>query len=896
MAAVNLPQIGTQQPENERYETLVQMLPDALYVLRDGHVVFANAAGLRLLGAVDPQAIIGVPISALLHPDSLRHANRRVAKMNRTAQPAPPMEQKYVRLDGTVIDVEVHSSPFIFEGAPAIRVVARDITDRKTTELALRASHDLQFALAREATRAKEMLQQEKAILEMIALDQPLSEVLRNICLGAQKILSGSARCSILLLQPGGLRIQVGAAPSLPDEYNQAIDGKQIGARAGSCGTAIYLNRQVIVEDIESDPLWEDYRSIALSHGLRACWSTPLVAASGAILGAFGIYYPEKRKPSAEDLAFISDVTYLVGVAIHKDRVERSLEESEERYRSVVTRLTEGILVLSRDGRFLTFNPSAERILRIAPGDGHESPNYTYFKRVLDEHGNEIPNEKLPSKIVFSTGKPIIDLVVGLELLNGELVWVTENILPIQKPGESEPSTVLISFTDITAVKQAQQRLHHMATHDVLTDLPNRAFLTEQLARSLERAQREDYQVAVLFLDLDRFKNVNDALGHEAGDNLLKMVAARLASCIRGDDMLARLGGDEFVLLVERFETTSYLAQISERILHAISEPFRIEGHEHYLGVSIGIGVYPIDGNNGTALLRSADSAMYFVKESGRNHYQFFSEELNLRGQRRYFIEKHLRRALARNEFEIHYQPKVELKTCNIVGAEALLRWLSPDAGVVLPTEFIPIAEETGLIVPIGQWVLEQACRQAVSWRNDLMPGLRIAVNLSPRQFQDERLVAAVTDILDRTSMPAHALELEITEGLLLGDTEKLMLVFDALTDLGVRFSVDDFGTGYSSLSYLQRFPIGNLKIDQSFISGIPKNRDSVALTQAIIAMAKALHMSVTAEEVEQQDQVNFLKQAGCHEMQGYYYSKPVSAREFSVFLRDTEINRPGGR
>lgn len=871
---------------DDKYETLIQLLPDALYVVQEGHLVFANASGIRLLGASAQQDLVGLPISTLLHPDSIEQANLTIAQLSRTGQSAPPMEQKYLRLDGTVVDVEVHSCPFIFEGKPAIRVISREITDRKPDENALRVSHDRQHALVQEATRAKKMLQHEKAILEMIALDKPLTEVLRDICLGAQKVLSGDARCSILLLQPEGGRVRVAAAPSLPDSYSQSIDGLPIGPNAGSCGTAIYLNQQVIVEDIEHDPLWAAYRTIAMAHGIRACWSAPIVAASGAILGAFGIYYLETRKPSSEDLAFISDITHLVGVAIHKDRVECSLEESEERYRSVVTTLAEGIVVQARDGTILTCNPSAQRILRME----HDSLNHifkgSYFTRVFAEDGTEIPFGDLPSQIVLRTGEPLLDLIVGLELPSGDVVWVSENILPIQKPGESEPSAILVSFTDITAVKDVQQRLHHMATHDTLTDLPNRAFLAEKLARSIDRARRDHHQVAVLFLDLDRFKNVNDALGHEAGDSLLKMVAVRLASCVRGDDTLARLGGDEFVVLVEKFESTAYLETIAERILGAISDPFRIDGNEYYLGVSIGIGIYPHDGENGMALLKSADSAMYFAKESGRNHYQFFSEELSIRGQRRYFIEKNLRHALARNEFEIHYQAKVELKSGNIVGAEALLRWRNPDAGLVPASEFIPIAEETGLIVPIGQWVLEQACRQAVKWRAERMSGLRMAVNLSPRQFQDENLVAAVTDILERTEMPAHALELEITEGLLMGDTEKLMLVFDALTDLGVRFSLDDFGTGYSSLSYLQRFPIGNLKIDQSFISGIPHNRDSVALTQAIIAMAKALHMSVTAEGVEQKSQMEFLTRAGCHEMQGFYFSKPVCADEFEALIR----------
>jgi diguanylate cyclase (GGDEF)-like protein/PAS domain S-box-containing protein len=870
---------------DDRYETLVQLSPDALYVLQEGQLVFINAAGARQLNAASPAELFGLPLASLLHPDYIAQSNERVAHMFATGQSAPLLEQKYMRRDGSVIDVEVCSAPFLYQGKPAIQVIARDITGRKAAEEALRISHDRHRILAEEATRAKQSLQQEKAILEMIALEKPLPEVLQDICLGAQRILSKKPQCAILLLQADGKHMRVGAAPSMPDVYNSLVDELEIGPAAGSCGTAVYRNEQVIVEDIERDPLWEKYRTLASSFGLRACWSSPISTAAGTVLGAFGIYYSEPHAPSPDDLAFIADITHMVGIAIHKDRVERSLQDSEERYRSVVTCLTEGIVMQSRDGKILTSNPSAERILRIKPDGLIGLTRGSYFKRVLAENGREILRDELPSQIVLRTGKPLLDLVVGLEMENGEIVWISENVLPIQKAGETEPSAVLLSFTDISVVKEAQRRLQHMATHDALTQLPNRSFLSERLSRSLAQARGRKQQVAVLFLDLDRFKNVNDALGHEAGDSLLKMVADRLASCIREHDMLARLGGDEFVVLAENFDSSAHLIALAERILQIISEPFRIEGNEHYLGVSIGIGIYPDDGADGPTLLRCADSAMYYAKECGRNHYQFFTKELNVRAQRRYFIEKNIRRALAQQEFALHYQAKVELKTGRIVGAEALLRWNNPETGLVPSGDFIPVAEETGLIVQIGQWALEQACRQAVKWRSNLMPGLRMAVNLSPRQFQDENLVAAITDILQRTAMPAHALELEITESLLMGDTDRLMQIFDALTELGVRFALDDFGTGYSSLSYLQRFPIGNLKIDRSFINGIPKNRDSVALTQAIIAMAKALQMSVTAEGVEEECQMNFLKQAGCHEMQGFYFSEPVSADVFEMLL-----------
>ena len=881
------------RPTDDRYETLVQLSPDAMYVVQDGLLVFINDAGMRQLRADTSDGILGLPLSKILHPDFVQTGAERVRQMFQTGEPAPTMEQRYLRRDGSVIDVEVVSAPFLYEGRPAIQVIARDITDRKAAEEALRISGEGHRLLALEANRSRQTLQFEKYILEKVALDTPLEEVLREVCLVVERHIDHGATCSIVLLDADRLHVQVVAGPSLPAAYNACISGQPIGPAAGSCGTAIHFGQQVVAEDIETDPRWVLYRDVAREFGLRACWSNPIIDGSGTVLGAFGVYHPEPRSPLAEDLAFVDDITHLVGIALQKERIELSLQESEDRYRSVVNCLNEGIILQSREGIVLACNPSAERILRAPPGDLVGTRRGSYFRRVTSEDGTLLSGTDLPSQRVFASGEPMIGLVLAIESMDGETVWISENVLPIWKTGEAEPSSILISFSDISAVKDAQQRLQYMATHDSLTGLPNRALLTERLGKALVLAQRPPRDaddklhrnIAVLFLDLDRFKNVNDTIGHEAGDDLLRLVAARLSACIASSDTLARLGGDEFVILAHAFVEDDYASHLCERILATLAEPFNLEGNDYYLGVSIGIGAYPDDGIDGTDLLRCADSAMYFAKESGRNNYQFFTSRLNARTQRRYHLESNLRRALANEEFFLHYQPKIDAQSGRIVGAEALLRWQNPQSGLVAPAEFIPVAEETGLIVPIGAWVLEQACHQAAAWRAGIAPDMCMAVNLSPRQFQDENLLEIVTAALAASGLPAHALELEITEGLLMGGAEKLMPTFDALTRLGVHFSVDDFGTGYSSLSYLQLFPISNLKIDRSFINRIPENRDSVALTQAIIAMAKALDMKVTAEGVEETTQMEFLRQAGCHEMQGYLFSRPVTADAFARLL-----------
>jgi diguanylate cyclase (GGDEF)-like protein/PAS domain S-box-containing protein len=570
--------------------------------------------------------------------------------------------------------------------------------------------------------------------------------------------------------------------------------------------------------------------------------------------------------------------------------MEQSLATSEDRYRSVVNNLTEGIMVIGPGGKILTCNPSAKRILKIKDLDTI-GRRHRYFKRIFREDGSEMRIGEDPASTVFRSGEAIANLSVGIQLSDQSIAWLLVNAQPINPGGmHHKTDAVLISFTDTTEIRETERQLQYIATHDALTGLPNRHQLQQRLSYALSHAYNQ--KVAVIFLDLDHFKNVNDTAGHAAGDGLLCDVARRLSSCIRATDMLARLGGDEFVIVVEEFATSQHLKELAERILTKMREPFVIEEHQYHLGTSIGISVFPHDGTDGPTLLRCADSAMYVAKESGRNNYQFFTSELMIRAQHRYTLERNLRRALIDDEFLLYYQPKVSLSDGKIVGAEALIRWQMPDSMLIAPNDFIPFAEEIGLIVPIGQWVLTAACRQAQIWREQFDFDFKISVNISPKQFQDPNLCALIFDSLQETGLAPSALQLEITEGLLMVEADHLSAVFSTIKDLGVSISLDDFGTGFSSLSYLQRFPIDNLKIDRSFIREIPENQDSVVLTKAIIAMSNALGMTVTAEGVEKIEQMHFLKEAGCQEIQGFYFSKPVSINDFSELLAQNTPER----
>jgi diguanylate cyclase (GGDEF)-like protein len=435
------------------------------------------------------------------------------------------------------------------------------------------------------------------------------------------------------------------------------------------------------------------------------------------------------------------------------------------------------------------------------------------------------------------------------------------------------------------ALRKSEADMAHAAEHDFLTGLPNRMLLNDRVDRAIGMAPRHGKNVAVLFLDLDGFKHINDSLGHTVGDKLLQSIAKRLATCIRGSDTVSRQGGDEFIILLSEVENPDKTAITAKRILRAIAEPHSVDGQDLHVTASIGISFYPSDGLDAETLIKNADLAMYQAKEGGRHSFQFFKQEMNVRAVERQSIEESLRRALDRSEFKVHYQPKVNLKTGEIAGAEALVRWTHPTQGVISPGQFIPIAEDCGLIVPIGNWVLREACTQARTWADAGLHLGTIAVNISALEFRDEHFLDGVSEILADTGLEPAALELELTESVLMKSVGAAESILNALRTQGVKLAVDDFGTGYSSLSYLRKFPVDALKIDQSFVRQITTAPDEATIVSAIIHMGRSLNLRVVAEGIETEKDLAFLRTNDCDEGQGYYFSRPVGALQFAGLL-----------
>jgi diguanylate cyclase (GGDEF)-like protein/PAS domain S-box-containing protein len=505
--------------------------------------------------------------------------------------------------------------------------------------------------------------------------------------------------------------------------------------------------------------------------------------------------------------------------------------------------------------------------------------------------------------IIDATTRDAVQNPMAAAIRENKTLGLTPNCVLIRRDGveteiedsaapihdrQGQVTGAVMVFHDVNTARALPLRMSYLAQHDSLTGLPNRILFSDRLTQAMAVAHRHRQKLAVLFLDVDRFKHINDSLGHAIGDRLLQSVAQRLLACVRSSDTVSRQGGDEFVILLSELTHEQDAAVSADKILQALSIPHHIDEHDLHLTVSIGIVTYPDDGTEAETLMQNADFAMYDAKDNGRNNYQFFKSDMNVRAIERQSLENDLRHAVERQQFVLNYQPKMNLQTGALIGVEALIRWHHPQRGLVPPAQFIPIAEECGFIVPIGRWVLREACRQARAWQDAGLPPLPIAINISAVELRAKDFVAGVRVILLETGLEPRYLELELTETFLMQDSKSTAAVLRALKAMGLQLALDDFGTGYSSLSYLRRFPIDTLKIDRSFVRDLTTDADDASIVSAVISMGKSLHMRVVAEGVETPEHLTFLREHRCPEGQGYYFSPPVSAGEFAQLLRST--------
>lgn len=750
--------------------------------------------------------------------------------------------------------------------------------DPPTQQLLLEMGADFDVALRSLDRDAAQRESQERDalsrfMLECVVSDASLAEIFNDFVLQLERLMPGSI-CSIVLLDEDRQVLQLGAAPNLPDFYNEAIDGLPIGVGVGSCGTAVATGQRVIVGDIANHPYWADYKELTERAGLGACWSEPIRSGAKTVLGSFAIYHRLPCLPGAYELGLIEMAAQLCAIAIERKSAELELQLKAR--------------VFEQGNESIVITDSQQRIVRV----NHAFVRMTGFSEA--EALGQNPR-------MLSSGQQDEDFYRAVwASLGTDDHWQGE-VWNRRKEGDVYPEWLSISVlrdksgqvmnyvgiaTDITQHKKDEAQIQQLVNYDHLTGLPNRRLLQDRVKLALSQAQRANESLALMFVDLDRFKNVNDSLGHHVGDELLVQVARRLQDVLREQDTVCRLGGDEFVILCPDTDAVG-AAHVAAKLLESVASRFLLAQHELAVTFSIGVAMYPDDGESFEALSMRADTAMYRAKHAGRNAYRFFTAEMQAESSRTLQLENALSRALELDQLHLVYQPQVDLRSGRIVGAEALLRWHHPTLGQVSPGEFIPVAEDSGLILPIGEWVLRQAVDQLQRWHAMGLGVPLMAVNLSAVQFRHASLPDLVTQVLRDASVAPECLELELTEGVAMDDPLGAIAVMKRLTQRGVRVSIDDFGTGYSSLSYLKRFSAYKLKIDQTFVRDITVDPDDKAIVVAIIALARSLGFRSIAEGVETPGQLAFLREQGCDEVQGYLYSRPLPAEQFEAFFRD---------
>jgi len=649
-------------------------------------------------------------------------------------------------------------------------------------------------------------------------------------------------------------------------------DFQQIDYENDGCSRWVGLlqNGQPIYGRVDDLPKKE--RLLLQNHGSQSVLIVPIFSGDQW----WGVLLMERfdslHKISSHELGALLAVGRSLGVAILRESSGKRLNQAKIAFDSA----TEGIMIMDENTKIIAINRgfsditgfSEEEVLGYSPKELQMGP-HTMWKTISSEGKwrGEVSNTR-------KSGEPYQE-------------WLT---LTMVRNPDGRPVNYVGVFADITEIKHSQERLNQLVNHDPLTGLPNRRLLNELLEHAIKQAEREQRQLGLLFIDLDRFKAINDTLGHDIGDKLLHEASQRIRNAMRESDVVSRLGGDEFVVVMDHLDNAEDAATVAQKIIHSLQIEFMIDAREIFIGASVGISMYPKDGTDVDGLIKAADMAMYQVKNGGKNNHAFYSADLSKDAVERFTMETQLRRALERGQFEIYYQPQVSLITGQIIAAEALIRWNHPELGLVSPAKFIPLAEETGLIVQIGEWVLRQAAKQAMQWAADGHPLQWISVNVSGVQILRSNFADTVFGILIETECTPSLLELEITESTVMHNTDYVTNIFYRIKQLGVRLAIDDFGTGYSSLSHLKRLPLDKIKIDQSFVRELPNNVDDAAITNAIYAMARSLGFEVIAEGVETTEQAEFLRNMGCEQAQGYLYSRPVNAETFTKLLIEDNL------
>lgn len=887
---MRLRQQETLRESEERYRQLVEYSPDAVLILSEGKIVFANAAALLLLGAEEQKDALGRGLEEFLIPEDDEEFHRWKETM--LSAYAPRFERSFKRRDGSMIFVELAGTAFSYQGKPAVQVVAHDATDRMRNELRISKANesflgfgpDSDANIGRLTALCGELMGADFAFYARHDggwFDTIAEWQMRGV-FPARFPAAGSFIYDMVKDRPDGMAILTGATGS---KYSSA-EPILSAAPEALAATAVRFSNEFI-------------GSLCVAYRRPVMVPDDDMKFMGIIASAIGV---EEKRRLAEMV-----VQRRLEMEMAVSAVSARFVSAEDIENEIREALGELAGAAGADRAYLALFGNSERgRMRVEwRGDGQE-----------ESIGNALPPDAMPGLLrLLGTGEPLfiggcgtIDqaLIEEAKALGGSnfeslvllplyMGGALEGLLGIESPEKlsqcDDRDTAILKVTteiigNFIARRTAEERLRHMAYHDMMTGLPNRYMFDRMLRLAIAEAESAGAEFAVLLLDLDRFKDINDTMGHTVGDSVLKIVGARLQAEMREGDFLARYSGDEFLVIVKGIKSLEEAGAEAEKLYRTFLNPISIAGREVFLGASIGMAVYPSGGSSAEDLIMNADMAMYRAKEKERGrHYEVFNLQYREAASERKMLEDFLRRAVERDELLLQYQPKVEVSTRRIVGVEALVRWEHPTLGMLSPSKFIPIAEDTGTIVPIGDWVMRTACGQLRSWLDRGAPPIHVAVNLSARQFLDQRLLQNVNRHLKAAALPPECLELEITESTAMHNLDITLALLKEINRLGVRLSIDDFGTGYSSFGYLREFQFNSIKIAHDFIHDMMDSPDAGAIVQAIITMAHVLKKRVVAENVETKEQLEFLRAVGCDEIQGFYFSEPINPEQLEQIL-----------